>query len=143
VATFSLDSSCMIAAVSGWHEHHAQAAAAIEERLDRHDRLVTAVHALVEAYAVLTRLPSPHRLAARDAWAVLQANFVTDATVATLPGTAHVALLDALAGAGLGGGRTYDSLIAATAAHAKVNELLTFNARLFDPPPPGVTIVEP
>ena len=133
----------MIAAVCGWHEHHAAAGAAIERRLDRGDRLVVAAHALLEAYAVLTRLPSPHRLAHGDAWTLLKTNFVTHATVATLPGTAHVALLDALAAAGLGGGRTYDSLIAASAAHAKVDELLTFNPRHFDPAPAGVVVVEP
>ena len=133
----------MIAAVCGWHERHGAAAAAIEERLDRGDRLVVAAHALVEAYAVLTRLPSPRRLAPVDAWALIKANFVAEATLATLPGSAHVALLDTLAAAGLGGGRSYDALIAASAGHAKVDELLTFNPRHFDPAPKGMRIVEP
>ena len=133
----------MIAAVCAWHEHHGAAAAAIEARLDRGDRLVVAAHAMVEAYAVLTRLPSPHRLAPADAWALVKTNFVDDAAVATLPATAHATLLDTLAGAGLGGGRTYDALIAATAAHAKVSELLTFSPRHFDPAPDGVTVIEP
>lgn len=143
MAAFSVDSNCMIAAVCGWHEHHAAAGAAIERRLDRGDRLVVAAHALVEAYAVLTRLPSPHRLAPVDAWRLVKTNFVEQATLATLPGTAHVTLLDTLAAAGVGGGRTYDALIAASAAHAKVDELLTFNPRHFDPPPAGLTVVEP
>lgn len=143
VATFSLDSNCMIAAVCGWHERHAAAAAAIERRLSRGDQLVIAAHALVEAYAVLTRLPSPHRLAPADGWALVKANFVSHAALATLPGTAHVALLDRLAAAGLGGGRSYDALIAASAAHAKVAELLTFNPRHFDPVPGGMAVVEP
>lgn len=141
MTAFSLDSNCMIAAVCGWHEHHGAAAAAIEERLDRGDRLVVGAHALVEAYAVLTRLPSPHRLAPADAWALVKTNFVVDATLATLPATTHVALLDTLAHAGLGGGRSYDALIAATAAHARVDELLTFNPRHFDPAPDGVTVI--
>lgn len=143
MAAFSLDSHCMIAAVCGWHERHAAAAAAIEQRLERGDHLVVAAHALVEAYAVLTRLPAPHRLAPADAWALVKGNFVADATLATLPATAHVALLDTLATAGLGGGRTYDALIAASAAHAKVDELLTFNPRHFDEGPGGLTVVEP
>jgi predicted nucleic acid-binding protein len=143
MATFSLDSNCMIAAVCGWHEHHGAAAAAIEERFDRGDRMVVAAHAMVEAYAVLTRLPSPHRLAPADAWALVKTNFVAGAALATLPAAAHVTLLDTLAGAGLGGGRSYDALIAATAAQAKVDELLTFNPRHFDPPPDGITVIEP
>ncbi len=32
--------------------------------------------ALVEAYAVLTRLPPPHRLSVPDALALLEANFI-------------------------------------------------------------------
>jgi predicted nucleic acid-binding protein len=133
----------MIAAVCGWHEHHMAAAAAIERRLDRGDRLVIAAHALVEAYAVLTRLPSPHRLAPVDAWALVKTNFVAHATLATLPGTAHVTLLDGLAAAGLGGGRSYDALIGASAAHAKVDELLTFNPRHFDRVHRSVAVVDP
>jgi predicted nucleic acid-binding protein len=143
VSAFSLDSNCMVAAVCDWHEHHAAAAAAVEERLGRGDRLVITAHAVVEAYAVLTRLPSPHRLAPADAWRLIKTNFVTAAKLAALPGAAHIALLDALAASDLGGGRTYDALIAATAAHAKADVLMTFNARHFEPAPKGMTIVEP
>jgi predicted nucleic acid-binding protein len=142
VAAFSLDSNCMIAAVCAWHEHHVAAADAIERRLERGDRLVIAAHALVEAYAVLTRLPSPHRLAPADAWTLVKTNFVGSATPATLSGSAQVVLLDTLAASGLGGGRTYDALIAATAAHAKADEFLTFNPRHFDPVASGTTIIE-
>jgi len=142
-AVFSLDSSCMVAAVCAWHERHAATAAAIEARLDRGDRLTVAAHAVVETYAVLSRLPSPHRLAPADAWALVRANFVESATLATLPVSAHVRLLDRLSAAGIGGGRSYDALIAATAAHAKAGELLTLNPRHFDAASAGVAIVEP
>jgi predicted nucleic acid-binding protein len=56
---------------------------------------------------------------------------------------AHTSLLDRLAAAGIGGGRTDDAVIAAAAAHANVGALLTFNPRHFDPPPEGVTVVQP
>ncbi len=56
-ATFALDTSCMIAAVCGWHEAHRRAAAAVERRLADGEQMAVAVHALSEAYAVLTRLP--------------------------------------------------------------------------------------
>ena len=143
MAAFSLDSSCMIAAVCAWHERHADAIAAIGVRLDRGDRLVIAAHALVETYAVLTRLPSPHRLAPGDAWALVRANFVEQATVATLPNRGHVALLRQLAADGIGGGRTYDALIAAVAARGRAGEILTFNPRHFDSSPGGIVGVEP
>ncbi len=140
---FSLDSNCMIAAVCSWHERHAETAKAIERRLRRGDRLVVAAHALVETYAVLTRLPSPHRLAPDDAWNLVEANFVENASVAALPAAGHVALLRRLAGASVFGGRTYDAVIAASAAHGEADELLTLNPRHFDGTISSITPVEP
>jgi predicted nucleic acid-binding protein len=133
----------MVAAVCTWHEHHAAAVAGIERRLARGERLAMAAHALVETYAVLTRLPAPHRLAPADAWALVNANFVKRATVVALSGMAHTTLLAELAATGVGGGRTYDAVIAACARQAKVAVLLTFNPRHFDPPPEGVAVVQP
>jgi predicted nucleic acid-binding protein len=141
--TFGLDTSCMVAAVCTWHEHHLAAAAEIDRRLGRGERLAVAAPALVETYAVLTRLPSPHRLAPADAWALVKANFIEHATVVALNGHACARLLARLSALGIGGGRTYDAVIADCAGRAKVDALLTFNRRHFDPPPEGVTIVEP
>jgi predicted nucleic acid-binding protein len=140
---FALDTSCMVAAVCAWHVRHGAAAAAIERRLDRGERMAIAAHAIAETYAVLTRLPAPHRLAPSDAWTLVRTNFVDHAALVTLDGPAHVAVLAQLAGAGIGGGRTYDGLIAACAEASPAKALLTFNGRHFDPPPAGVTIVEP
>ena len=64
----------------------------IERRLDRGERMAIAAHALVETYAVLTRLPAPHRLAPADAWALVKANFVKRAAVVALTGAAHTSL---------------------------------------------------
>ena len=133
----------MVAAVCTWHERHAAAVAGIERRLDRGERLAVAAHALVETYAVLTRLPAPHRLAPADAWALVKTNFVDPATVVALGGPAHITLLRRLATMGMGGGRSYDAVIAACARQAKAEAFLTFNPRHFDPPPEGVAVIEP
>jgi hypothetical protein len=98
---------------------------------------------LIEASAVLTRLPAPHRIAPADAGALLQANFVKPAKVVSIGGAAHGRLLARLAAAGTGGGRTYDALIAEQVAAAGADVLLTLNPRHFEPPPAGVTVVEP
>ena len=66
----------MIAAVCTWHEFHDHAAAELEMRLGRGERMVAVGPALVEAYAVLTRLPAQHRLAPADAIAMLESNFM-------------------------------------------------------------------
>lgn len=140
---FALDTSCMVAAVCSWHDRHAAAAAEIERRLGRGERMAVAVHAIAETYAVLTRLPAPHRLAPADAWTLVRANFVEHAALVALDGPAQVAVLGQLAAAGIGGGRTYDGLIAACAESARARALLTFNGRHLNPSPPGVSIVEP
>jgi hypothetical protein len=57
---FSADSSCLIASVCAWHEHHEAAVEALESRRGAGEVLVLAGHALAETYAALTRLPSPH-----------------------------------------------------------------------------------
>jgi predicted nucleic acid-binding protein len=143
VATFAIDTSCMIAAVCTWHERHAAAAAGIERRLERGARVAVAAHALVETYAVLTRLPAPHRLAPAVAWTLVKANFVDRAKVVVLGGEAHVSMLADLATRDIGGGRSYDALISACAVQSGVDELLTFNPRHFDSLPAKVAVVEP
>lgn len=133
----------MIAAVCGWHERHTDVANWIEAEFDKGGDLSIAAHALIETYAVLTRLPGPHRLSPADAWTVIEANFVNAATLATLPAREHAALLRTLAEAGVGGGRSYDSLIARTASRANATTLLTLNPRHFSPPPAGMEVVTP
>ena len=133
----------MVAAVCPWHEHHAAAAAEIERRLERGERIATPAPALVEAYAVLTRLPQPHRLAPADAWAVLRGNFVDQATIASLNSESYVQALDGVAASGTEGGRTYDVIIGECARIAGASTLLTFNGRHFHPAPPGVEVITP
>jgi predicted nucleic acid-binding protein len=140
---FAVDTSCMVAAVCSWHEHHESAVGALDRRLRRGERLTVAAHALAEAYAVLTRLPAPHRLSPADAWTLVEANFVDDADVIAMSGDAQVKLLSRLAAGGIGGGRTYDALIGECARQGKAAVLLTFNPRHFEPAPDGLTIEEP
>jgi predicted nucleic acid-binding protein len=143
MAAFALDSNCMVAAVCAWHEHHADTASAIERRLERGERLTLASHAVAETYAVLTRLPAPHRLSPADAWALVDANFVARARLVTLNGRSYGTVLGRLAAAGIGGGRTYDAIIGECAGRGRVQALLTLNPRHFDPPPAGVVVIDP
>src|SRR5438105_15643750 len=117
----------MVAAVSSWHEHHPAAAAEIARRLERRERLVVAAPALVEAYSVLTRLPSPHRLGAADARAVLEASFLAGSRLVALDARAYRDVLRRAPGEGTSGGRIYDAVIAACARRGRVGALLTFN----------------
>jgi predicted nucleic acid-binding protein len=127
MAAFLLDTSCMIAAVCAWHEHHGRASDEIERRLRRRERMLVAAPALVEAYAVLTRLPAPHRLGPSDALLLLEANFMRPGKTVALTAESYSALLRQAPVNGISGGRSYDAVIAYCAAHARANALLTFN----------------
>src|SRR5713101_1797235 len=123
---FSPDTSCIIAAVCAWHEHHTRAAEEIEQRLSHGEEMIVAAPALVEAYAVLTRLPPPHRLSPTDALTLLEGNFLDVPKVIALDGKSYRALLRQAPDTGIAGGRTYDAVIAACVAQAKATTLLTF-----------------
>jgi predicted nucleic acid-binding protein len=124
---FSPDTSCMVATVCGWHESHSAAREAIERRLRQGDTMLVAGPALIEAYAVLTRLPAPHRLSASDAVALLDANFVALGRLVALDAAGYRTLIRQVPGEGITGGRTYDAVIAACALRGKAASLLTLN----------------
>ena len=129
--SFVPDASCMIAAVCAWHEFHDRTAAELEMRLERGERMVAAGPALVETYAVLTRLPAPHRLAPADAIALIDSNFMKRQGIVSLDGASHRALLSAAADAGIAGGQIYDAVIAECVVKARAAVFLTFNPRHF------------
>jgi predicted nucleic acid-binding protein len=131
MAGFLPDTSCMVASVCTWHEHHAPAAAELNRRLAQREPMAVAAPALVEAYAVLTRLPPPHRLSAADALALLDANFMRTGKAVALDAAAYRTLLHQMVKQGIVGGRTYDAVIARCALRAKASCLLTFNAPHF------------
>jgi predicted nucleic acid-binding protein len=121
----------MIAAVCAWHERHEPAAAEIERRLGRGEELVVAGPALVEAYAVLTRLPPPHRLSPRDALALLEGNFLGSTRIVALGAASYRSLVRKAPAVGVSGGRSYDLVIATCAHAAKASALLTLNEEHF------------
>ncbi|MDH4078826.1 MAG: PIN domain-containing protein [Nitrospira sp.] len=131
MGSFLPDTSVMVATVCTWHEHHERAITEMERRLTERESLVIATPALIETYAVLTRLPPPHRLSPRDALALIETNFLTEGTLEGLDNKAFRPLLREAADHDIAGGRTYDWVIAACARTARVKTLLTFNTRDF------------
>ncbi|HSD84206.1 MAG TPA: PIN domain-containing protein [Anaerolineae bacterium] len=125
---FLPDTSCMIAAVCSWHEHHEAAANEIENRLAGRTRMIVAAPALIEAYAVLTRLPPPHRLSPQTALTLLENNFLKLGTVIALNAKSYQILLLSAPKNNVAGGRMYDAVIGACAEQAKASTVLTFNA---------------
>lgn len=125
-----LDANCLVAAALTQHEHHRATVADLSRRRAAGHTLVMAAHAVLEAYAVLTRLPPPHRLSPADALAVLDRNWGEAETIALTATETWRALRD-LAAAAVSGGRIYDGGIATCARKAKCDELLTWNVRHF------------
>jgi len=94
--------------------------------------MLLAAPALVETYAVLTRLPAPYRLAPADALALLETGFMRTGRIVALTGRSYRDLLARAPDDGIVGGRTCDAVIAACAARGKASALLTFNAGHFE-----------
>lgn len=93
--------------------------------------MVVAAPTLVEAYAVLTRLPAPHRLAPDVALHLVEVNFARGVTCVALGADDYRTLLRDAPGEGVSGGRAYDAVIARCARRARVRTLLTFDAAHF------------
>ncbi len=124
---FLPDTNCMIAAVCAWHQHHAPARGEITRRLRAAEPMFIAAPAAVEAYAVLTRLPPPYRLASADALRLIEASFTSAGRLIALSAGSYVALLRRAAAEKIVGGRTYDAVIAECVLNETDVALLTFN----------------
>lgn len=102
------DSSVLVPALLAGHEFHE----ACYESAGLVDAAVG--HALVETFAVLTRLPQPYTVPPGQASAALRSY---SSSVLVLPGDELAAALERIAVARASGGAAYDALIAVTAAH--------------------------
>lgn len=131
MTSYLLDTSCLVAAVCGWHSHHDATRMEIGRRDAAGEKLVLAAHSLAEVFSVLTRLPEPHRLRPDDALALIEANWGKTRLV-TLEGSDYRASLRRCRDVGIGGGAVYDALIAACAVKARVKTLVTWNLGSFE-----------
>jgi hypothetical protein len=114
------DTSVVVPALSRWHKNHDAAADAIA------DVATLPAHVLIEAYAVLTRLPGGLAVPPAAAATVLSSRF-SEAPL-QLAASERRTLLSTLAAAGVGGGASYDGLVAREATdHEQI--LLTRDVR--------------
>ena len=117
------DTSVVIPALSRWHRQWESAAEALD------GIAVLPAHVMVEAYAVLTRFPGGLAVPPEEAAAVLGSRFNDEPL--QLAATERRTLLSTLAEAGVGGGASYDGLVALEArAHDQI--LLTRDSRAQD-----------
>ena len=134
----ALDTNCLVAVALAHHVHRAETVAALDRLEADGAEIIMLGHALLEAYAVLTRLPGAERVNPELAYRALAESW-SDLPVAALPANEIWGFLTAAADAEIGGGRVYDALIAETASLAGVDTLLTWNPRHFSHWPMAAT----
>lgn len=116
----AVDTSVVVPALLGWHEHHERCReAAAGARIPS--------HALVESYSVMTRLPSPHRIDGETAQRLL-AGWFGPSDVLLAPARVQRDLVRRAAAAAIEGGSVYDGLVGLT-ARAHGHTLLTRDLR--------------
>lgn len=138
----AVDTSVLVAALLAWHEAHRKAFSALREAFAG-GRVVLPAPALVETYAVLTRLPAPHRLAPKDAHALLAEGLEHRAEIVGLTSAEWWRWLGSCASQGVGGGLAYDAALLACARKAKADRLLTLDADFSRLDAGGMEIVIP
>jgi len=142
-ARFGLDTSCVLPLVAEWHEHHEPTTKSYRARLSSGETPVIPVHALLECYSILTRLPHPLRTNPESAAQVLTKYF-GDVEIAGLESSLGWSVIRSASTLGIGGGRVYDAAIAAVIAEAGAIVLVTWNVRHFlGCSPAGLQIVHP
>lgn len=104
----AVDTSITVAALLAWHEDHDVADEAVSGAK-------IPAHALVETFAVLTRLPTPHRIGRAEAGRLLESRFSEKQVLYASPKLQR-SVVNQLMKAGVEGGATYDGLVALTAA---------------------------
>lgn len=120
----------MIAVLCSWHEHHEATRMEVERSGRPGASILLAAPSLIETYAVLTRLPAPHRLSVQDAWTLLDSNW-KEAEVIALTASEYWRVLRDCQGEGIAGGTVYDAVIAACARKAHADRILTWNEKHF------------
>jgi predicted nucleic acid-binding protein len=106
------DTSVIVPSLVRWHPLHGQAATVMGEV-----RRVPA-HALAESFSVLTRLPAPRAIPPPFAHRLLAHAFPDEPL--SLSAGGYVETIRRLAEAEIGGGRTCDAIVAATAVEAGI-----------------------
>ena len=126
----AVDTNVIVAALAHWQENHKAARRAIDQLLAQ-SSLILPVHALLEAYSVLTRMPLPLRIAPMEALRLLSETF-GHLPVAGLSPQDGWSLIAEFAARGIYGGRIYDAAIARASRDAGADAILTFNVRDFE-----------
>jgi predicted nucleic acid-binding protein len=137
-----VDSCIIVAGVHANHPWHAVAASWLVNGIGAHD-LVVAHHSVLEAYAVLTRLPGDLRLLGSEARELLRATIQGNMQVARFRAASIWTLLDSIVARSASGGRSYDAFALEVLRRDGVEAIATFNVAHFSELDPDLPIIDP
>ena len=140
--TVGVDTSVIIAAVHANHPVHLSSARWLDATFDEHD-VVVAHHSLLEAYAVLTRLPDQYRVAPGEAEIVLRETVEEHARLAPFAAESMWDIIARLTAIPAAGGASYDAFIIRLLSEAGVDVIATYNADDFRRLAPSMRIADP
>lgn len=126
--TAFVDTSVLVAAFYGDHEHHAPSVA-LFVTLDKRSGC-TAAHCLAEVYAVLTGMPGKDRVSPDEALLFL-GDVRSRLSLIGLTSTEYIQAINEAATNGVAGGGIHDALLSASARKAAARALYTWNVKHF------------
>ena len=137
-----VDSSVIVAAVHANHPLHIPSADWLNRTFDEHDVVITH-HSVLEAYAVLTRLPAQYRLSPVEAHAVLTGTLRENTILAPYDENTIWDMIDTMVQTPVSGGSSYDLFIIEILKLAKVDYIATYNTKDFRRLAKTIRIVDP
>lgn len=140
--TIGVDTSVIIAAVHANHPIHASSARWLDAAFEAHD-VVVAHHSVLEAYAVLTRLPAQYRVAPAEAEIVLRETVEDHARIAPFAAATIWDIIARLVAVPAAGGAAYDAFIIRLLSGAGAEVIATYNVDEFRRLSPSVPIADP
>jgi predicted nucleic acid-binding protein len=137
-----VDSSLIIAGVHASHPRHALAADWLIRCLAAHELVVTH-HSILEAYAVLTRLPGNLRVTPSEARDLLAASVKPNMTTAEYRPQSIWETMESFVLSSVIGGRSYDAFVASVLRTSGAEAIATLNPKHFAHLVEGLAIIDP
>ncbi len=128
---YFLDTNVLVAACIADHEHHARALPVVQTVHTGKAEGFVSAHSLLEAHAILTRLPRVPRISSMQAARLIADNIVKHFSVVALTGNEYSQLSWKLGQNNVVGGKAYDVLHLTCAEKCGADRIYTFNVRDF------------
>ena len=140
--TLGVDTSVIVAAVHANHPVHLSSSRWLDAAFDTHD-VVVAHHSLLEAYAVLTRLPPQYRVAPSEAETVLRETIQANARLAPFSAESMWSFMTGMTALPAAGGAAYDAFIVRLLSEAGAEAIVTYNIDDFRRLSPHLRVTDP